>query len=87
MVLLLHIVIALTSLLVATAALVRPSKRLFTASVSFVGLTVLSGAILLTQGVSVWHLCLSGLAYVALASAANVLAYRRLQAAAVSTRQ
>lgn len=59
----LHIFIATASLLLATAALARPTSTLVTINCGLIASTLLSGVALLLSGADLLHLCLSGLFY------------------------
>jgi hypothetical protein len=64
MILLIHILAALTSLLVCGTAYLRPSRRLLNASYGLVGLTLASGTYMAVHGPAhILSVCLSGLLY------------------------
>jgi hypothetical protein len=67
MIILLHLLIALGSILLTTIAYLSPSKHKLIISYTFVGLTLLSGTymVLATQ-TSILRVCVSGLAYTAI---------------------
>lgn len=78
MVLLLHIIVALASMLLATLLFLAPTSLKFKSTYALTGLTIASGTyIILTQSVSMLHACLSGLVYVALVGVAIVLAHQK----------
>ncbi len=72
----LHIVIALLSLIFAGIALARPSVT----QIKIVGAstiaTLATGAVLIAQGANVLHLCLSGLLFTSLTVTAMSLSLR-----------
>lgn len=75
----LHIVIALLSLVFAVIAIVHPSMQ----QVKVVGATtiatLITGAVLVIQGANILHMCLSGLLFTSLTVAAMTIALRNLQ--------
>lgn len=78
MILSLHIIIALTSLFVGAASIVRPDRRLFIANYAFIVATFTSGIVLIAQHPT--HLasaCISGLCYLATASTLTIIATRK----------
>ncbi len=86
MLLLSHIIIALISLGIAAFLLARPSKNLVKVELGFIAATLASGTVLVFQGASLWHMCLSGLLFTSLSTAAVVAANRRLQTAKVTVK-
>lgn len=80
MLLLTHIVIALTSLVLATILVIRPSKRYLLISNGFIGATLVSGSLLIFEGANLFNLCLSGLMYTIIAVGMTVVARYRLAA-------
>lgn len=82
MILLTHIIIAIISLIVAAVLLARPSRGLVKVELGLIAGTLLSGTILLFQGASLLHLCVSGLLFTSLSVVAVVIALRRLSVAA-----
>ena len=84
MVLLIHIIIAIISVIVAVILLARPSQTLVKTELGLIAGTLLSGTALLLQGASLLHLCVSGLLFTSLSVAAVVIAVRRMQLAALS---
>ncbi len=79
MLLLIHILIALVSLVIAGVLLARPSRGLVKVQLGLIGGTLLSGTILVIEGASLLHLCVSGLLFTSLSVAAVVVAMRRLR--------
>lgn len=74
-----HVVIAITSLFMSTFAMLRPSHTALRTSLGLVGLTVASGTyVAFTLHASLLHLCMSGLIYSLLTTAALLVARRRL---------
>ena len=84
MVLLTHIIIAIISVIVAVVLLARPSQVLVKTELGLIAGTLLSGIVLLFQGASLLHLCVSGLLFTSLSVVAVVIAVRRMQLAALS---
>ena len=81
MVLVLHIIIAITSLAFAVYAAVGPSMKMIkTASVS-IAATLVSGSVLIFQGADILHLCLSGLVFTVVTVGAVAVALRRMKLA------
>ena len=84
MVLLTHIIIAIISVIVAVILLERPSQVLVKTELGLIAGTLLSGIVLLFQGASLLHLCVSGLLFTSLSVVAVVIAVRRMKLAALS---
>lgn len=84
MVLLTHIIIAIISVIVAVILLARPSQTLAKTELGLIAGTLLSGIVLLFQGASLLHLCVSGLLFTSLSVVAVVIAVRRMQLTALS---
>jgi len=80
MILVLHIVIALTSLAYATLTYFAPSKNKLRASWSLVALTLASGTwlVISTQS-ALLHSCMTGLLYLAMVSAGIIAAQQKLK--------
>ena len=79
MVLLAHIIIALTSILATAYTFISPSKAKFYFSCSFVALTIGSGTYLIfTKPAHMVQTCFEGLIYIAIVSTALVLARNKL---------
>lgn len=74
-----HIAIALLSIIVAGASMARPSMKLVKVVAGLTVATLTSGTVLVFQGASVWHLCLSGLLFTSLTVAAMAIALHRLK--------
>jgi len=74
----LHIAIAVLSLILAATALIRPSLG----QVKLVGATTIAtlttGAVLIAQGASMLHMCLSGLLFTTLTVTAMSVSLRML---------
>lgn len=78
MVLLLHIIIALSSIGVATFTYFKPSTKLLAASYGLIVATVASGtALLLMNPSNILHTCLSGLFYVTIVSIITIATHVR----------
>lgn len=80
MIIFLHVLIALTSIGIATATFFKPSAKKLTVSYSFIVATVVSGSLLLVMSTS--HLlesCLMGLFYITVISIATVAAHVKLR--------
>ena len=74
MLLVIHIIVALVSLIISASLLIKPSRNKVIASFGLIGLTLLSGTVLVLSNLS--HLmsaCLSGIAYI---SAVGFMAYK-----------
>ncbi len=84
MVLLMHIIIAIISVIVAVILLARPSQTLVKTELGLIAGTLLSGTALLLQGASLLHLCVSGLLFSSLSVVAVVIAVRRMKLVALS---
>jgi hypothetical protein len=79
MVLILHIVFALSSIALTTLAFFLPSSLKIKVSSYLVGLTLASGTYIVIAGhLSIKSVCLSGLLYVGFTISGLVLASRRL---------
>lgn len=81
MILLTHIFIALLSIIVATAALVAPSKNIITGAYALVAGTLISGTYLVasTSG-HLLQACVSGLLYITVVSVLIIAAQKKLSA-------
>ena len=75
----LHIVIALLSLVFAVIAIVRPSIQQIKVVGAATIATLITGAVLVIQGANILHMCLSGLLFTTLTVAAMTIALRNLQ--------
>jgi len=79
MIVFLHVLIALASIVAATAALIRPSTTKLRTSYVLVGLTLASGFYLVWSAPShMLEACLSGVAYLSVVSLGLVLARHKL---------
>lgn len=79
MILLSHIIIALSSLLFTAVVLIAPSKVKLRISYALVALTIASGTLLVvTSHVRILEVCTMGLFYLAIVSVGLVFAHRRL---------
>jgi len=78
MILVTHIFIAIVSLVLAALLLARPTKVLVKIELGLIASTLISGTVLLLQGASLLHLCISGLLFTSLSVAAVVVAVRRI---------
>lgn len=79
MLLLIHIIIALTSLAVATFTIVRPSQSRRNASIALIGATLTSGSLLIVQGAPFVNVCRSGIIYFVVVIALTQVATRRIR--------
>lgn len=80
MVLLIHIAIAISSILVAFYTLFSPTKNRLQASYALTGLTLASGSYLVIAGQSnLLHACISGLAYLTVAYVAIIAAHKKFK--------
>lgn len=84
MVLMIHIAIAFLSLLAAGIALTRPSMKSAKIVAGFTAGTLLSGATLVLMGANLLHLCVSGLVFTSLTTAAIITVVRRVRLAEAS---
>jgi len=84
----LHIAIAVLSLILAGVTLVRPSMKQIKIVGSSTIATLATGAILIAQGANVLHMCISGLIFTALTITAMLISLRTVhrQQAAVRVR-
>lgn len=81
MIILIHVAIALTSMLVGAALLARPARALFRAQYVLIAATLGSGTYLVVAtGSPLLHTCASGLFYLAAVTAGLVLARRKVRA-------
>jgi hypothetical protein len=82
MMIMLHVIIALTSLVVSIVGLATASRRLVAHAYGLIAATVASGcALMVIEPSQLLHVCVSGLLYVALATSLTILAQRRVHAA------
>lgn len=76
-----HVVIATTSLLLSTVSAIFPSRTKLRASYVFIGLTLISGTVLvLVTKQPILKTCEAGLAYLAVATSGVLVSARRLAA-------
>lgn len=80
MILISHIIIALSSIVLSAYLMVRPKASLLKASYVLVALTLTTGTVLIFNGANVLHTCLSGLIYSLVVAGATEVARRRLAA-------
>lgn len=79
MIITLHILIALASITLTTAALIRPSRQLLRVNYSFIGLTVASGTYLtIIAPAHMVETCTVGLGYLVVVTLGTVLARVKL---------
>jgi hypothetical protein len=79
MIILLHIVIALASIVLATYALFRPSRRVIQTSYVLIGLTLTSGLYLVISAPAhIIEVCTVGVAYLIVASFVTIAARIKL---------
>lgn len=82
----LHIAIAVLSLIFAGIALVRPSvKQIAIVGVATVA-TLATGTVLVVQGASMLHMCISGLLFTSLTVTAMTISLRSLRRQQVPVR-
>lgn len=80
MVILIHVIIALASIGVASLTYFKPSTKLFMASYGLIVATVASGTYLvLAAQASILHACLSGLFYVTVVSIVTIATHVRVR--------
>lgn len=79
MIILIHIIVALTSIVVASIALFNPSIKKLMVSYGFILGTIASGTYLLISTPShILESCLTGLSYLVIVSVATIAAHVRL---------
>lgn len=79
MVVILHVVIALASLLAVTYSLFRPSIKSIIVNYMSIATTIVSGlALVIIEPVRMLHTCIAGLSYLVLAITVSVIAQARL---------
>jgi len=79
MVILIHVVIALSSLALTTGLLFKPAQAGFRLAYGLIALTLVSGTYLIfSTGVNILHACTTGLIYLAVVSSSLVAARHRL---------
>lgn len=75
MIIILHLLIAFTSIILATFALIKPSKFILKLSVGSVGLTLVSGVYLvMIAPAHMLQACMAGVVYLAVTGAAIIFA-------------
>ncbi|CAN5375555.1 hypothetical protein BH10PAT4_BH10PAT4_3490 [soil metagenome] len=80
MIILIHVIIAVSSIVVASIGLFRPSVKKFAISYGFVLATVASGSVLLVVNPSnILHTCLSGLGYLTIVSLVTIASHVRMR--------
>ena len=84
MILITHIIIAIISFIIAAILLARPTRGLVETEVSLIAGTLVSGVVLLFQGASLLHLCISGLLFTSLSVVAVLVAVRRMKLAEIA---
>lgn len=81
MVLLVHIIIAISSVLYTTLLAVRPTERKFASNYALIIATLLSGSYLvLRTHANMQHACISGIVYLGIVLTGTLLAHKRLRA-------
>lgn len=79
MILIAHIVIALSSIVFASLALVKPSRAKMNINYGFIAATITTGTYLIvTMHVNMLSTCATGLTYLAIVAVLSVLAQRKL---------
>jgi hypothetical protein len=80
MMIMLHVAIALTSLVVSLMGIAITSRHLVRSSYTLIAATVATGSMLLIiEPTHILRVCVTGLAYVALATSLTYIAHRRVQ--------
>jgi hypothetical protein len=80
MMIMLHVAIALTSLIISLIGVMRPSRRLLNSSYGLIVGTVASGVMLaIVDQKQILHVCMSGFSYLLIASALTYVMYRRVE--------
>lgn len=75
----LHILIAITSIILTTLAFVRPTRRHLQLNYTFIGLTLGSGTyLILTAPAHMLEICTVGIVYLVASSAFTILAHIKL---------
>lgn len=78
MMIMLHVAIALLSLMIGTYVCWRPSERIMKLNYGLIAATTGSGVwLMVTDASQVLHVCVMGLSYLAVASALSLVARRR----------
>jgi hypothetical protein len=86
MIILIHVIIAFTSIVIASVALFQPSLKKLITSYAFILATVASGTVLLvTIPSQILHTCLTGLTYLTAVSIATIAAHVRLRRRQLAT--
>lgn len=76
----LHIAIALTSLIISLIGVVRPTRRLLHVSYGLIVGTVVSGvALAVVDQKQILHVCMSGFSYLLIASVLTYVMHRRVE--------
>lgn len=75
-----HIAVAVISLILSAYVAFRPRQVLLNVNYGLISATLLTGVILIINGASVWHMCMSGLVYCLFAVGLAEIARRRLRA-------
>jgi hypothetical protein len=79
MILLLHILIAVSTIVLSVVSFFRPSNKKIISTYIMTGLTVLTGgSLIVILHASILHTCITGLAELTVVSLATVLARRKL---------
>jgi len=82
MIILLHVLIALSSLVFTTYLYLKPSKTKFYASYTLIGATLASGTYLvISSSAPLLSSCTTGLTYLSIVTFANLLAHRKFKLA------
>ncbi len=79
MILIAHVVIALSSIIFASLALIRPNQAKMKINYGFIAATIATGTYLIaTMHVNMLSTCATGLVYLAVVAVLSVLAQRKL---------
>jgi hypothetical protein len=79
MIILLHVTIALLSIICTTYGYVRPTSKNLRASYALIALTIASGTYLVvSEPAAMLHTCMTGLAYLAIVSLGIFMTRRKL---------
>lgn len=88
MIITLHVLIALSGIACATYGYIRPTNKSLYASYGLIAMTFISGFILvLAEPAQMLRTCLSGIAYLAVVTAAVVLTRRKMSLAEMQAEQ
>ena len=79
-----HIVVAVVSLILSAYVAFRPQQLLLKVNYGLISTTLVTGVVLIMNGASVWHMCMSGFVYCLFAIGLAEVARRRLGASSTT---